>query len=132
MLVYYGPDGEFINNPSNEFLKEILNKDSVYWNQGGGDSLLFIEEETYRLIFFKDEEHGFFIMRHPDYVAPFNPDIEVYTVHHDIGGEPMATPSSSYVGLADAEKIILEFATKGSNENVQEWKDIYEIIDFDS
>lgn len=42
MLVYYGPDGEFINNPSNEFLKEILNKDSVYWNQGGGDSSLFI------------------------------------------------------------------------------------------
>ncbi|MBC2285222.1 hypothetical protein [Listeria booriae] len=124
MLVYYGPDGEFINNPSNEFLKEILNKDSVYWNQGGGDSSLFIEKETYRLIFFK--------MRHPDYVAPFNPDIEVYTVHHDIGGEPMATPSSSYVGLADAEKIILEFATKGSIENVQEWKDIYGITNFDS
>lgn len=44
----------------------------------------------------------------------------------------METQSSSCVGLADAEKIILEFATKGSNENVREWKNIYEIIDFDS
>ncbi|MBC6309373.1 hypothetical protein HCJ66_07380 [Listeria sp. FSL L7-1582] len=132
MVVYYGPDGKFVNNPSTEFLKDVLNQDSAYWKQGGGDSSLFIEGETYRLIFFKDEEHGFFIMRHPDYIAPFNPNVDVYTVHHDIGGEPMATPSSSYIGYEAAEKLVLEFATKGRNDNVQEWKDIYEIIEFDS
>ncbi|UNK17387.1 hypothetical protein MNQ98_23365 [Paenibacillus sp. N3/727] len=50
MLVYNGPIGEPVENPS---------EDSDYWLQGSGDSCLEVEGLEERLVFFMDEPFGF-------------------------------------------------------------------------
>lgn len=131
MLIYRNPEGETTNNPSIDFLKEELARDSSYWEKGGGDSGLYYDDEDYRLIFFKVEGHGFFIMQHPDYIAPHTDEIELTTVFHNVGGEPMATPSVSYVSSEKAAEIILHFAEYKEIIDIENWKDIYEIIDYE-
>lgn len=49
------------------------------------------------LIFFYDEPYGFFMMSHPEYLVPYDVDVEIQTVTHNVGGEPMQIPTCSYV-----------------------------------
>lgn len=131
MLKYFGPDGEVINKPSLDFVDSILKKESSYWTSGSGDSSLFFDNEQSRLIFFKDDGRGFFIMQHPDYIAPCNVEIEIERVYHNVGGEPMAVPSCCYVNLDCARKIFIEFMATGKISDINSWKDIYELIDYE-
>ncbi|WP_332238672.1 hypothetical protein [Sporolactobacillus sp. KGMB 08714] len=131
MLIYYGPNGQFVNNPSHEFLKNIIDKDPSYWSKGGGDSSLFFERTDSRLIFFKDKTLGVFIMKHPEYMAPYNPLIKLNTVYHQVGGEPMPLPSSCYIDEQRAKNYLIEYADTGDIKDSSTWKDIYELIDFE-
>jgi hypothetical protein len=128
MLVYYGPDGHTERNPSFEFVKEILRKEPSYWAKGSGDSSLQFENHNEMLIFFKDKVDGVFIMQHPDYLAPYNPDVDVETIYHRVGGEPMPIPSCCYVSLNTAEEILSAYLS--NRLVIEDWKDIYEIIDY--
>ena len=76
MVIYNGPIEEPIENPSDEFIKNIIfNKEESYWKQGSGDSCFEIEGCDEWLIFFYDEPYGFFIMRHPDYLVTINDNV---------------------------------------------------------
>lgn len=64
MIIYYGPVGEAIENPNQEFIRELIfNKNECYWKQGSGDSCFEVEGLEERLILFYDEPYGFFIMQ---------------------------------------------------------------------
>lgn len=61
MVIYYGSDGDRIENPSEEELKDIFfKKDASYWQQGSGDSSLEVEG--------CDECLLFFMMNHMDFL----------------------------------------------------------------
>ena len=36
-------------------------------------------------------------MRHPDYLVTVNENVEIKTIDHLVGGEPMKIPTCSYV-----------------------------------
>lgn len=129
MITYNGPVEEPIENPNDDFIRSIVfEKDEDYWKQG--DSCFEVEGCDEWLIFFYDEPYGFFIMRHPDYLVPMNKNVEIETVEHLVGGEPMKVPSCSYVDRGLAYRIINEFTTTKSMPIFIEWVDLYE-IDFD-
>ncbi|MCY8093427.1 hypothetical protein [Bacillus haynesii] len=131
MITYNGPVEEPIENPNDDFIRSIIfEKGEDYWKQGSGDSCFEVEGCAEWLIFFYDEPYGFFIMRHPDYLVPMNKNVEIETVEHLVGGEPMKVPSCSYVDRDSAYRIINEFITTKSMQTFMEWVDLYE-IDFD-
>jgi hypothetical protein len=131
LITYDNPTGDSIKNPSLEYLKEIiLTKDADFWKKGSGDSGIEIEGVDERLIFFYDEPYGFFIMRHPDYLAPYDENIKIEVVEHKVGGEPMRIPSCCYVSREKAFEIIREFIETEQIPTNINWTDIYD-IDFD-
>ncbi len=131
MIIYNGPVEEPIENPNDDFIRSIIfEKGEDYWKQGSGDSCFEVVGCDEWLIFFYNEPYGFFIMRHPDYLVPMNKNVEIETVEHLVGGEPMKVPSCSYVDRDLAYRIINEFITTKSMPTFIEWVDLYE-IDFD-
>lgn len=131
LIIYNGPIGDPIENPSNEFLKKIILESSPeYWLQGSGDSCLEVEGLDERLIFFYDEPYGFFIMRHPDYLAPYDESKELKVVEHLVGSEPMKVPSCCYVSRIDAYNILLQFVVEKEIPGDVRWVDIYD-LEFD-
>lgn len=131
MVEYNGPIGEPVENPSEEFIKDIFfQKGDEYWKQGSGDSCFEVDGCEERLIFFYDEPYGFFIMRHPDYLVLIDRDAEIQTIEHSVGGEPMAVPTCSYVSRETAYQIVQEFISSKKIPESVEWVDLYE-IDFD-
>jgi hypothetical protein len=131
LITYDNPTGDSIKNPSLEYLKEIvLTKDADFWKKGSGDSGIEIEGVDERIIFFYDEPYGFFIMRHPDYLAPYDENIKIEVVEHKVGGEPMRIPSCCYVSREKAWEIIREFIETEQIPTNINWTDIYD-IDFD-
>lgn len=131
MIIYNGPIGEAIENPTDEFLKEIIfNKGEDYWKKGSGDSCIEIEGCKERIIFFYDEPYGFFIMRHPDYLVLYDRNIEKKTIEHRVGGEPMQVPTCSYVEPEKAYEIISLFIKEKCVPDSFEWIDLYD-IDFE-
>jgi hypothetical protein len=132
LITYNGPTGDPVENPSIDFIKDIIfNKNADYWKKGSGDSGIEIEGLDEQFVFFYDEPYGFFIMRHPDYLAPYDKDAKIEVIEHKVGGEPMKVPSCCYVSRDKAFEIINEFVeTEQIPENVN-WTDIYD-IDFDS
>ena len=124
MITFYGPDGETIENPSDEFIKEFINKDAEYWLDGSGDSSFEADNCDY------EEPYGFFIMRHPDYLVPYDEDKDNESIEHDVGGEPMVVPVCSFVSREDAYKIITEYVKNQKFPKKYNWTDLYE-IDFD-
>ena len=130
MITFYGPDGETIENPSDEFIKEFINKDAEYWLDGSGDSSVEADNCDEALIVFYEEPYGFFIMRHPDYLVPYDEDKDNESIEHDVGGEPMVVPVCSFVSREDAYKIITEYVKNQKFPKKYNWTDLYE-IDFD-
>ncbi len=131
MAIYYGSDGLRVENPSEGKLKEIFfETDASYWQQGSGDSSVEVDGCEESLLFFYDEPYGFFIMRHPDYLVPIDRNVEIETVAHDVGGEPMKIPTCSYVDRETAYKIVKEFVDTGKIPAFVEWVDLYD-IEFD-
>ncbi|WGU99173.1 hypothetical protein QJS56_11360 [Bacillus altitudinis] len=131
MIVYIGPVEEPIENPGEEFIKNIFfEKEADYWKQGSGDSCFEVEGGDEWLIFFYDEPYGFFIMRHPDYLVPLKKDVEIETIEHLVGGEPMEVPSCSYVSREEAYRIVLHFLSTKTMPDFVEWVDLYD-IDFE-
>ncbi|MCX7748037.1 MAG: hypothetical protein N2645_14300 [Clostridia bacterium] len=131
LITYNGPTGDPIENPSINFLKDIIfNKAADYWAKGSGDSGIEIEGLDETLIFFYDEPYGFFIMRHPDYLVPYDESAEIRVVEHKVGGEPMRVPSCCYVSRERAYETISEFVTTKSIPSNVNWTDIYD-IEFD-
>ena len=44
MVTFYGPDGDTVENPDEEFIKDLIfNKDEDFWQDGSGDSSLEVE-----------------------------------------------------------------------------------------
>lgn len=131
MVIYNGPIEEPIENPSDEFIKNIIfNKEESYWKQGSGDSCFEVEGCDEWLIFFYDEPYGFFIMRHPDYLVTINDNVKVETIEHLVGGEPMKVPTCSYVSRELAYRIIKEFIKNREVPDFVKWVDLYD-IDFE-
>lgn len=131
MIRYNGPIEAEKQDPSLGYIRDIIfNKDKNYWRQGGGDSCIEVDEIEERLIFFYDEPHGFFIMRHPDYLVPIDRKLPIKTVEHMVGGEPMRIPTCSYVSREKAFEIILNFIENSNIEEIVKWIDLYE-IEFD-
>ncbi|WP_144491102.1 hypothetical protein [Bacillus sp. WP8] len=131
MIVYNGPVEEPVENPGEEFIKNIFfEKEADYWKQGSGDSCFEVEGEDEWLIFFYDEPYGFFIMRHPDYLVPLNEDVEIETIEHLVGGEPMKVPSCSYVSREEAYRIVQHFLSTKTMPDFVDWVDLYD-IDFE-
>lgn len=128
MITYHGPIGEAVENPTYEFLENlILLESDNYWKHGGGDSCIEVEGCDERLIFFYDEPYGFFIMRHPDYLVLCDDSIIIETVEHLVGGEPMQVPSCSYVSRAKAFELIMSFVKEKKIPDFVEWVDLYDI-----
>ncbi|MBQ7774891.1 MAG: hypothetical protein IJ379_03130 [Lachnospiraceae bacterium] len=131
MIIYYDPMEEPTENPTKEFLKNIIyNKDADYWKKGSGDSCIEVDGCDERLIFFYDEPHGFFVMRHPDYLVMHDESVEIETVEHRVGGEPMQVPSCSYVSREKAYEIITTFVELKRVPDFVSWMDLYD-IDFE-
>ena len=131
MVIYNGPIEDPIENPSDEFIKNIIfNKEEGYWKQGSGDSCFEVDGYDEWLIFFYDEPYGFFIMRHPDYLVPINLDVEIKTIEHSVGGEPMKVPTCSYVDRDKAYDIINKFIANKEVPTCVKWVDLYD-IDFE-
>ncbi|SFC85353.1 hypothetical protein SAMN04488168_110148 [Bacillus sp. 491mf] len=115
MIIYNGPVGDPIENPSGKFIRELIfDKDKTYWKQGSGDSCFEVDGCEERLILFYDEPYGFFIMRHPDYLVTLNKNVEIETVEHLVGGEPVKIPTCSYVDREMTYRIIKGFITTKS------------------
>lgn len=128
MITYYGPVEEAIENPKEEFVKELLfHKGEDYWQQGSGDSCFEIDGCEERLIFFYKEPYGFFIMQHPDYLVPIDRTMEINTIEHMVGGEPMKVPTCSYVNRETAYEIIQQFIATKKVPDLVEWIDLYDI-----
>lgn len=128
MVIYNGPMGESIENPTEDYIKDIFfNKGEDYWKQGSGDSCFEVEGCEEWLIFFYDESYGFMLIRHPDYLVPIDRSVNIETVEHYIGGEPMALPTCSYVSRESAYKIAQEFIVTGKFSEMVEWIDLYDI-----
>lgn len=128
MVIYNGPIGEAIENPTEAFIKDIFfNKGEDYWKQGSGDSCFEVEGNEEWLIFFYDEPYGFMLLRHPDYLVPVNRSAKIETVQHVVGGEPMALPTCSYVNRETAYKIAKEYIETGKISEIVEWIDLYDI-----
>jgi len=131
VIIYNGPVGEPIENPSQEFIRDLIfKKNESYWKQGSGDSCFEVEGLEERLILFYDEPYGFFIMQHPDYLVTLNKNVEIETVEHLVGGEPMKVPTCAYLDREMAYRIINEFITTKSIPKFIEWVDLYD-IDFE-
>lgn len=131
MAFYYGSDGERIENPNEDDLKDIFfHTEASYWEQGSGDSSIEVDGCDECLLFFYDEPYGFFMMRHPDYLVPIDRDVAIKTVEHDVGGDPMKVPTCSYVDRETAYKIAKEFIETEKIPEFLEWIDLYD-IDFD-
>jgi len=131
-ITYNNPTGSPVKDPSLEYLKEIIfNEGADFWKKGNGESCIEIDGMDERIIFFYDEPYGFFIMRHPDYLAPYDESVEIEVVEHKVGGEPMRIPSCCYVSREKAFEIISELIkTQKIPENIN-WTDIYDIEGFD-
>lgn len=127
--IYYGPT-EDVANPTKEFIKTIIEKDASYWKEGSGDSCIEVEGCEERLIFFYDEPYGFFLMRHPDYLVMCDETVEIETITHNVGGEPMQVPTCSYVQKDVAYQIIVSFLESGAITESVKWVDLYD-IDFE-
>lgn len=131
MIIYNGPVGEAVENPTDDFWEELLlRKSEDYWKQGGGDSCIEVEGCNERLIFFYDAPYGFFIMRHPDYLVMYDESVVIETVEHLVGGEPMQVPSCSYVSRGKAFEVIMSFIKHKGIPEFVEWVDLYD-IDFE-
>ena len=131
MVIYNGPTGGPVQNPTLEFLYDIVfNQNADYWAKGSGDSAIEIEGIDERLIFFFDEPYGFLLMRHPDYLVPSNSNRVIKVVEHRIGGEMMRFPSCSYLSREKAYAVIAEFVRDHQFSTEIDWIDMYE-IDFD-
>lgn len=131
MVTYYGPVGDEIVNPTEQFLKEIFfDKKEDYWKCGGGDSCIEVEGCNERVIFFFDEPYGFFIMRYPEYLVMYDKSIEIETIEHKVGGEPMKVPTCSYVSRERAYEIITSFIYNKKIPEDISWLELYE-IDFE-
>lgn len=131
MIVYNGPVGEPVENPTEEFLKEIFfNKNEDYWKKGSGDSCIEIEGCEERIIFFYDDPYGFFMMSHPDYLVLCDDSVDIKTVEHRVGGEPMQIPTCSYVKREQAYEIISSFIEQKKIPDFVSWINLYD-IDFE-
>ena len=131
MVLYRGPLGDTCENPSDEFLQEIVNRPAEYWAQGGGDSCLEVAGSNDRMIFFVDEPYGVFVMMHPDYeVVAQASEKPIETVEHRVGGEPMKVPSIGYVSRERALLLMREFVKNAARPSSVKWIDMFE-IEFD-
>lgn len=131
MIIFNGPTGNEIQNPTEQFIRNIIfEKDDEYWKTGSGDACIEVEECKERLIFFYESDYGFFIMRHPDYLVLCDDQNDIHTVVHDVGGEPMQVPSCSFVSREKALDILISFMRTGEILYNDMWIDMYD-IDFE-
>ncbi len=130
MVIFYGANGEKIKNPSEDFIKEFVNKEAEYWQEGSGDSSFEVDGSDETLIMFYEEPYGFFIMRHPDYLVPYDENEDTEVIEHNVGGEPMMVPVCCFVSREDAFSIILEYINNETFSDEYNWTDLYD-IEFD-
>lgn len=69
-------------------------------------------------------------MRDPDYLITINENVEIETIEHLVGGEPMKFPKCSYVNRETAYIIIKEFIKNKEVPAFVKWVDLYD-IDFE-
>ncbi|MCA0162737.1 MULTISPECIES: Imm1 family immunity protein [Bacillus] len=132
MLLYYGPTGAPVENPGEEWVKEIFfHKGEDYWKQGNGESSIEVDEdwETESLVFFYHEPYGFFLMRYPDFLVPFKKEEKIETIKHVVAGAPLYVPSCSYVDRHQAYEIVQHFLKTKSVPDSVEWVEL-RTIDF--
>ena len=129
MMKYFGPDGQTELEPSEDFIKDILQNPAEYWLSGSGDSSL--QDGLQGLVFFKDEPYGVFIMQTPDFLSPYKSDIPAEKVYHSIGGAPMPVPTCCYLSEKEAAKTLIDYIKNRTVSGIENWKYIYDIISDD-
>ncbi|NLL05625.1 MAG: hypothetical protein GX270_07535 [Clostridiaceae bacterium] len=109
LITYNGPTGDSVENPSIDFIKDIIfNKNADYWKKGSGDSGIEIEGLDEQLVFFYDEPYGFFIMRHPDYLAPYDKEAKIEVIELKFPtSESELNLEKQYFDLQNNTRIVL-------------------------
>lgn len=107
-----------------ESLKEFLSQPADYWLEGTGDTAIKIKDNE-QLVFFKIIDK-FFIMFHPDYLAPKTNAKKMEVFSHFVGGEEMQVPSTCLCSESEAFKILENYIQGKGLLNTLPWIDFYE------
>lgn len=130
MFLYYGPIGAPVENLGEEFMKKIFFQEGEeYWKQGNGESSIEVEEdgECESLVFFYTEPYGFFVIRYPDFLVPFQKVEKIETIKHLVAGSSLYVPSCSYVDRNQAYQIVQHFLTTKKVSDFVDWVELRNI-----
>ncbi len=109
----------------------LLNEDHEHWKGGSGDSAVNLPGTNDTLIFFKTEQ-GIFIEDLTTVTAPvIDPGMEILSVTHYVGGDPMDVPNICLMNKEQAIRIITYFIeNNGSLSPEYTWDYIYNYIPY--
>jgi hypothetical protein len=122
------PDGEIIQNPQLDWLKDlILNKGEDYWNAGAGQASLKRHENgaTIELLLTLEPSQGFYL----EYIDPqnvyyvslgegtFDKTVTVY-----VGGDPVLLPTAFFISRKLALAAVEELCSSGCRTTKITWK----------
>jgi hypothetical protein len=100
-LTYRSPDGARIENPGEEFLRDlVLHAPASTWKRGSGDSGLHRADAAEALMFFAVEPFGVYVA----FILPDNAEVVTTrsadrraAVKHHVGGEPFVRPRACFL-----------------------------------
>jgi hypothetical protein len=126
---YCAPSGEAIENPSLEFLRELIFKErSDYWEIGSGDASLQYRDgkrESIMALMFSPE-HGFHLqhsqqMMPLEYFVPSSGDELKPITTVVVGAEPMKLPVAFFLSRELAWVAVEEFYRTGNRTPKVKW-----------
>jgi hypothetical protein len=135
-LTYCSPDGDFIPNPTQQFLRDLIfQRGQDYFDSGCGAGSLKVLRHTPGSIevlrdqpmleFFFLDPYGFFFECHTmaaqlGLLVPYDGSGRMEVVWHYYGGEPMPVPVACCVPRDRAWEIVQEFCrTRGCSPSVR-------------
>lgn len=135
-MILCAPLREDILDPSADDIRELLNQDDNFWDQGCGCASLStcpIEDSEEVLIFYRNSGFGYVVLQYKDFknYALYNEKKDKNTViAHCISGEPFPVPHCFYVDYTQAESILLHYLRTSSILNYEQWRNISEIFNY--
>ena len=130
MVTYKDPTGKTLINIDIDFIVKLLNEDSDYWQRGSAESSLTLHDDKGTpLMFYKLEKYGIFIMDPINNLSPYKKEDKIELVSHNISGVDFISPSCCYFSIQEAVDIFTSFINNEAIVDIDDWKDIYAIID---
>lgn len=125
--VFWTPEGDEIENPTPEYLKEkILQADEYYWSIGSGQGWITFRtpDKSTKLVITFDPTNGFCLeyrsTKEPSHVSIGQGDFE-HTVSPQVGGDPWLLPTKFFVSRKDAWQALSEFLMTGERTSKINW-----------